>query len=132
MGKRKSNRSSPTKSSKHEKMLQPKVYIVDTLDFKNLVQQLTGNGKYPAAAWEAPLVETYHNNLDSTSASVEASPGLEIYKGLEAMLMEMDSDSCDDYDIASNYHQMLQQDHQHQAASLYEYDYGLPNISGLV
>ncbi|KAG6423756.1 hypothetical protein SASPL_114159 [Salvia splendens] len=125
MGKRKSNGSSPTKSSKHEKMLQPKVYIADTYNFKSLVQQLTGNGKYPApesfpaAGLEAPLVESV------SCGSVGASPELEIYKGLEAMLMEMDSDSSHNFDIASNCHQ---QDHQHQAASLYEYHYDFSGI----
>ncbi|KAL1567306.1 hypothetical protein AAHA92_02797 [Salvia divinorum] len=128
MGKKKSNGSTPMKSSKHVKkpqltnwmkILRPKVYIIDTYNFKSLVQQLTGNGKYQ----EVPLVETYHQDSHhrhhntegmSVAASVEASPELcvtptlkreiEIYKGLEAMLTEMDSDSCDNYDnIACSY-----------------------------
>lgn len=79
------------KISKHEKkqqlnslikILRPKVYITDTSNFKNLVQELTGNGKYspvdsspppPSTSvslspptWEVPFAETedhHHHNL---------------------------------------------------------------------
>lgn len=116
------------KISKHEKKRQlnnlikiqrPKVYITDSSDFKNLVQQLTGNGKYspiepslppPPLPWEEvvlPFSDTdYHHHHHSTP--LEGSPdhlsinsldkqNMDFYKDLEAMLMEMDSSNNYDY-----------------------------------
>ncbi|PIN11577.1 hypothetical protein CDL12_15819 [Handroanthus impetiginosus] len=103
---------SPMKISKYEKkqnlnglikILRPKVYITDSSNFKNLVQELTGNGKIyspvlsspPSSIsaslsppiWEVPFLEssadhdhTYRENysLDSScfSTPLEGSPDI--------------------------------------------------------
>lgn len=98
----------------------------------------------PEVAWEVPYLETYQDfghdlvyqesmmisgSVDVSSdfaASVEASPAngteveerqrLEFYKGLEAMMMEMDSD------YSSDYAHIFQQD------EVCVYDYDLSNF----
>lgn len=128
MGKKKSNGSTPMKSyvkkpqiTNMMKILRPKVYIIDSHNFKSLVQQLTGNGEYHKDSHH------HHNTEEGMSVAPSLKCEMEICKGLEAMLMETDSDSCDNYDIACNYDHIFQQDldNQHQIC---EYDYDLSNF----
>lgn len=85
------------------KLLKPKVYITESCNFKNLVQQLTGNGSVISSP---PLQHQVSQELDFSQ---------EYYKRMESWkLLESDF-----YYVGDN---------QEQFVSLYDFDYDLSNL----
>lgn len=136
MGKKKPSKSTP-KTPKHEKkpqihnlnkIIPPKVFITESSNFKNLVQELTGNGNsqipspapLPSPPTRTPDQEnSLEMSFDSScfSTPLESSPDCfhqdlsSQYLDLEALLMGIDS-------VSNNYGvDMIQQE-----VCFYDYD----------
>ncbi|KAL8507914.1 hypothetical protein ACS0TY_018460 [Phlomoides rotata] len=138
MGKKKSSKS-PPKIPKHEKkpqihnlnkIVRPKVFITESSNFKNLVQELTGNGNSPVSSPAPPSISSPPTVLQETSfdmsfesssfsTPLEGSPDCffnpHFSMDLESLLMGIDSVS---YDYDSRYGlDMIQQE-----VCVYDYD----------
>lgn len=145
MGKKKSSKSSssssPPKIPKHEKkpqihnlnkIVRPKVFITESSNFKNLVQELTGNGSSPTPpqdhAYQENSLEMSSFDSSSCFSTLEGSPADSLsyldptqFMDLESLLMGIDSvsnNSC--YYGAGN--NIIQQE-----VCVYDYD-----ISGFI
>lgn len=99
------------------KFLKPKVYITDSSNFKNLVQQLTGNGNSPIIS-SPPQENSQQVTIDSSSEGSQDMDFSEEYKRMESWLLEMESYS--DYQYVGYDVPLVQ-----EQVSLYDCDYDL-------
>lgn len=87
------------------KLLKPKVYIIESCNFKNLVQQLTRNNGSTISSSPPPH--------DQVSKKLDFC---EEYKRMESWLL-----------LESDYYNYVGY-HQQQLVSLYDFDYDLSNL----
>lgn len=102
------------------KFLKPKVYITDSSNFKNLVQQLTGNGNSPIIS-SPPQENSQQVTIDSSSEGSQDMDLSEEYRRIESWLLEMES--CSDYHYVGYDLPLVQ-----EQVSLYDCDYDLSSL----